>query len=369
MKYTLVLACITILSTSFAQTINVTVSGSIFNSGADSIYLSQYYGTHYVDHVGKKLKKDGSFEFKTTLPNPDYYVLRLGKNHLNIILRNGSDIKVYGDGAKLTQFVNFIGSDESQAMHEYLRLLNDFNTKRDSAIRVVQEDPTKQNEINQLMGGELNKFRTAQQGFVAKNQNSPALMPLLSQIDPTQDFKSYEMIVTQLVAGFGDSPSVKGLEENYLKMKSDILAKDPLAPGKLAPDFEETMVDGTSTMKLSDLRGKVVLLDFWASWCGPCRKENPNVVALYHKYEKDGFTVMSVSLDKDANNWKAAIEKDNLMWPYHVSDLQFWSSKAAKLYGVGSIPFTVLIDQEGKIIKTNVRGPQLSEELRRIFGH
>ena len=141
-----------------------------------------------------------------------------------------------------------------------------------------------------------------------------------------------------------------------------------LAPGKLAPDFEQEKPDGTK-MKLSDLRGQVVLLDFWASWCGPCRKENPNVVNVYHKYKNDGFTVMNVSLDKSREAWLAAIEKDGLVWPNHVSDLKFWSNEAAQLYKVSGIPFTVLIDKEGKIIGTNIRGEALGETLKSIFGH
>jgi len=145
-------------------------------------------------------------------------------------------------------------------------------------------------------------------------------------------------------------------------------ANNILAPGKEAPDFEENKIDGT-TMKLSDLRGKVVLLDFWASWCGPCRKENPAVVALYNKYKDDGFTIMSVSLDKNKDSWIAAIEKDGLTWPNHVSDLNFWSSRVPKMYNVRGIPFTVLIDEEGNIIKTKLRAHQLEIELKRIFGH
>jgi thiol-disulfide isomerase/thioredoxin len=121
-------------------------------------------------------------------------------------------------------------------------------------------------------------------------------------------------------------------------------------------------------MKLSDLRGKVVLIDFWASWCGPCRKENPNVVKTYAKYKDAGFTVMSVSLDRDRNAWLAAIEKDQLSWPNHVSDLGHWSSRVPQMYGVKGIPFTVLIDQEGKIIKTNLRGEALEAELKKIYG-
>ena len=117
------------------------------------------------------------------------------------------------------------------------------------------------------------------------------------------------------------------------------------------------------------MRGKVVLIDFWASWCGPCRKENPNVVKTYAKYKDDGFTVMSVSLDTDKEKWLAAIKQDNLNWPNHVSDLRGWNNRVAALYEVKSVPFTVLIDQQGKIIKTNLRGEALESELQRIYGH
>ena len=106
-----------------------------------------------------------------------------------------------------------------------------------------------------------------------------------------------------------------------------------------------------------------------AAWCGPCRRENPNVVQTYEKYKKDGFTIVSVSLDTDAQKWKNAIEQDQLSWPNHVSDLGGWNSKVAQLYKVSSVPFTVLIDREGHVIKTNLRGPALEEELKRIFGH
>jgi peroxiredoxin len=195
------------------------------------------------------------------------------------------------------------------------------------------------------------------------------LLPVISTIDAENDFATYESIVTQLVTSFGDSPSIKELNKAYLQKKAAKEAANLLAPGKEAPDFTELKTDGKTTMKLSDLRGQVVLLDFWASWCGPCRKENPNVTRLYDVYKKDGFTVMSVSLDRDKAAWLAAIEKDKLVWPNHVSDLQQWQSKVAAQYGVKGIPFTVLIDKDGKIIRTNLRGAELEAELKRIFGH
>lgn len=138
-------------------------------------------------------------------------------------------------------------------------------------------------------------------------------------------------------------------------------------PTEKAPDITLVTPEG-KTIQLSKLKGKMVLIDFWASWCGPCRKENPNVVRTYEKYKSAGFTVMSISLDRDRNAWLAAIEKDQLSWPNHVSDLGHWSSKVPQMYGVKGIPFTVLIDQEGKIVKTNLRGESLEAELQKIFG-
>lgn len=139
-----------------------------------------------------------------------------------------------------------------------------------------------------------------------------------------------------------------------------------LGPGDAAPEIEMADRDG-NLVKLSDLRGKVVLIDFWASWCGPCRRENPHVVNAYRQYGPRGFEVFSVSLDKTRDPWLKAIEQDGLVWPNHVSDLAGWQNAAARTYGVNSIPHTVLIDQEGNIIARNLRGRALTTQLAQLF--
>ena len=167
----------------------------------------------------------------------------------------------------------------------------------------------------------------------------------------------YKVIRDALADRYGRNDFVRHLDQ---KLRSVVMV------GMEAPDI--VMTDTTGVVRrLSDLRGKVVLIDFWASWCGPCRMENPNVVRVYQKYHDKGFEVFSVSLDNSREKWVQAIRKDNLLWPNHVSDLRGWSSAGGRLYGISSIPATVLVGRDGKVLARNLRGAELERKLAEIF--
>lgn len=200
----------------------------------------------------------------------------------------------------------------------------------------------------------------------------------LSKIPQTK--RTYMLALGGMISGLqsGKSPLMADYAKRYIEMygakypeaaaqlQQAVKATASMMPGGEAPDFTMNTSED-KPLSLKDLRGKVLLIDFWASWCGPCRRENPNVVKAYNHYHDKGFDVLGVSLDRDKSRWLDAIEKDGLIWN-HVSDLKGWNNEAAQLYGVRSIPHTVLLDKDGKIIARNLRGPELDQKLEEIFG-
>jgi len=330
--------------------------------------------------IGKvKADAEGKFVMDTTIAIRDYYFLRLENGQLlNLVLSPQDKITVYGDAKDLFTFTNVIGSPHSVLMKEFLLEFQAFKSVEDSLKKVLRADASKQNEVNAYFAPLAQNFFSYRNNFINTNQASPALIVTLNSFDQTKEWSTYKQVVTLLTYSFGDAPTIQNLMR-YIQQKDGQMKAQEAAnakkealfkPGTVVQEIEMPDTSG-QIIRLSDLRGKVVLIDFWASWCGPCRKENPNVVKAYKTYNADGFEVFSVSLDKKGakERWVAAIEKDGLIWPYHVSSLEGFSTKAARDYAVNSIPFTVLIDQEGKVIATNLRGARLEAELKRIFGH
>ena len=195
-----------------------------------------------------------------------------------------------------------------------------------------------------------------------------------------QNSKTYRLALGGIVTGLkaSSNPMYPEYAKKYMErykndsngeiaqMDYELKRSGTSTPGFEAPDLVGMTPDSQS-YSLSKLRGKVVLIDFWASWCGPCRRENPNVVKNYNKYKDKGFDILGVSLDREPGAWKKAISDDGLPW-HHISDLKGWQSSHAALYSVTSIPQTVLVDKDGKIIARNIRGEQLGDKLKEILG-
>ncbi len=352
------------------ETFKFRLEGQIFNAEGNEVKLIQNLGNNQ-DKVllTFELDKKGNFSESVKLMDKDYYMLQLSDGQkLNLIIEGQEEIKVYGNGKNLFFESNIVGSKSSTEMNKFLRYNSVYQQKLDSANQYLRANQDKKREVQQAFKATYEAFKGERQRFMTKNANSAALIAVLPTFNIQQEFPLYEKTVNGLSTGFPDSPTVKRIVAEYKKNKEKVKASLPISEGAVAPDISLPTPDG-DTLRLSDYKGHVVLLDFWASWCGPCRRENPNVVKLYEKYHDQGFEVFSVSLDKSKEKWVAAIEQDGLAWEAHVSDLAYWRSRAAKKYNVSSIPFTVLIDEEGKVIGTRLRGQGLEDKLHEIYGN
>ena len=271
------------------------------------------------------------------------------------------------------------GSNESSLLAEYYAVvmpLQNSLVEAQTALRsLANEQKSEANKALKMLIADLDKTSLT---FIKENEGHPATLAALEQLNIEKYSAAYKSVLKSLATSFSDSDYYVMLKKKYdASTTARTIPNQPppkktnrkngqYAAGDEALDIVMADPEG-NIRKLSDLRGKVVLLDFWASWCGPCRRENPNVVKAYEKYNSQGFEVFSVSLDNNADRWKQAIEQDGLVWPYHVCDMKKWRNAASQAYGISSIPYTMLIGRDGIIIRTQLRGPALEEELEKLF--
>lgn len=352
---------------------NIHVTGTLENLAGKKLQLEQFVNNQPEIVDTSIVGEDGSFDIAITSNITDFYRLSVSpQNAAILILSPDENVKLSGDGNKMAQGLSIEGSANTELLWYYYAESSEFGKQsqelRDKAQSLTQEQTAEKQAIIDQFNAVNADFLTFTKNFITENNNSLAVFPALGNLNIETDLEYFELAREGLKADYSETNLYNTLNQQidqYLVAKQKEKMFDP---GNEVPNITQNDPNG-NPLSLYDLRGSVVLLDFWASWCRPCRAENPNVVKLYNKYHKDGFDVFSVSLDKDQAKWVQAIESDGLVWPSHVSDLKYWQSEAAQLYNVKSIPFTVLLDREGKVIGTKLRGPQLEAKLQEIFGY
>jgi thiol-disulfide isomerase/thioredoxin len=273
-------------------------------------------------------------------------------------------VTLNGDAKSLQYTVKIKGSPETEKMQVVAYYTRDNQMKLDSLNKVYEEYAKigLQDSIAPILQAEYQNMQTLETKYLKKyitdNSNSLTSLTFIDRIDKDKDYPTYKLLDEGLLKTYPKNAYVVDFHKRVFEMGK-------LMDGSPAPDFTLATPEG-GKLSLSSFKGKVVLVDFWASWCGPCRKENPNVVRIYNQYHPQGFEILSVSLDKSKDKWVEAIKSDGLIWN-HVSDLGYWQSAVVPLYSITGIPFTVLVDRNGNIVAKGLRGPELESKVAELL--
>jgi peroxiredoxin len=344
----------------------------------NQIVIYNRYGLH-----DSAIIKDGRFVFDVPFKEPGLYmfysqlemknkggyspygimVTEPGTIKINADVENFSDAKV--SGSKENDLYKKFSQKGNEAQQ---KIMDELNGKYGKEFVMNRNPDTSSARYKQLLKDYYHLSDSSQRvqveslkQFIKANPGVFTSVFVLNNYATTMDLNELENLYASLSPKYKETKSGRSIA-------SVIEARKITAIGKIAPDFTQPDTIGNA-VKLSDFRGKYVLVDFWASWCGPCRAENPNLVKTFNQYKDKGFTVLGVSLDQPGKKeaWLAAIHKDELTWT-QVSDLKFWDNKVAVLYGVKAIPANLLLDKEGKIIAKDLRGADLEKKLAEVIG-
>ena len=342
------------------------ISGNIENAKNETLYFEQLTSTKVNKLDSVKIEKNGDFTMNVKIPEYGYYRVRLSDNNfITLLLDSTSRVELTADALNMQDGYTIKGSPESEKIASLFNGMKQTFATRDSLSKLYNM-LAQQGKLDTITAASLTSqflaINKSNRDYILNfaNENYNSLLPLLAveYLNPQEDVAEITKIVEGLNANFPNSDYVKPLVARVSELKR-------LAIGSEAPEIVVNNPDGNQ-ISLSSLRGKVVLIDFWASWCRPCRMENPNVVKVYQKFKDKGFEIFGVSLDKGKPEWVEAIKADGLTWK-HGSELAFWSSSFVKTYNIDGIPKTVLVDKNGIIIAKDLRGPQLEQKLAEVL--
>ena len=300
------------------------------------------------------------FVFESTLFRLDF----MGYTSLDLIL-DKSDVDIFVDDSNSLFEFTVNGSDDTEILKSIENKITNYRSEiRELNINFVEASQNRDYELVNSIQSEFdfkkNQFELSLKDYLSSAKSSLAVLVTADYLDIEENLIFWETIYNNYTEEFKDNSYFKNFENKLIKIKS-------ISIGSVAPDIILNDTSGVP-ISLASLRGKYVLLDFWAAWCRPCREENPNIVENYNNYKSYGFDVYQVSLDRTKEDWVRGIKQDQLPW-INVSDLKYYQSEAAELYNVDRIPSAFLLDPEGKIIAkhTDLRGPNLSRKLAEIF--